>query len=217
MLEISCAEMKAIDNYAIDEVGIPSIVLMENAALKVIENIPLNNTDSYTIVCVPGNNGGDGLAIARHLLLKDKRVNLFVIGAIDMATEDFRINLNILENMKVNFTHIIDTKGLDKLDKATIKNKLTIDAIFGIGLSKTIEGLFYKTVNLMNTNSKKILAVDLPSGLDGDTGKVLGIAVKANQTICFHEMKKGLTKNIGYSGEIIVEDIDIPKSVTELY
>ena len=96
---IKCREMRAIDKYAIENLGIPSVVLMENAALKVIKNIDLKNTHSFTIISGIGNNGGDGLAIARHLMVSGKKVELYIIGNISRGSEDFKINLNILKNM----------------------------------------------------------------------------------------------------------------------
>ncbi len=216
MLTITCDEMKAMDSYAINNIGIPSIVLMENAALKVIKNIDLNSVDSYTIVCGAGNNGGDGLAIARHLILKAKKVDLFVIGSLNRATMDFNVNLNILKNIGVDYTHIVNDNGLDKLEESTNNNNLTIDSIFGIGITRNVEGIFYKAINIINKNSKNVLSVDIPSGLDGDTGKVLGISIKAKKTITFHHMKKGLVKNNTYTGNVIVEDIGIPSKVTEI-
>ena len=216
MLTISCDEMKAMDSYAINIIGIPSIVLMENAALKVIDNIDLSGTDSYTIVCGTGNNGGDGLAVARHLILKKKTVDLFIVGNLDKRTKDFNINFDILKNMKVNFTHIVDDYGLKKIKESTKKSNLTIDSLFGIGITRNVEGIFYKVIDIINKNSNSILSVDIPSGLDGDTGQVLGISIKANKTVTFHHMKKGLVKSESYTGNIIVEDIGIPNRVTEV-
>lgn len=215
MLKISCTEMKAMDTYAIDVIGIPSIVLMENAALKVVENIDFDEMQSFTVICAPGNNGGDGLAIARHLLLKDKKVDLFIVGDLDKATTDFRINLTILRNMGMDFTHITDANDLNTLENTLKENDLTIDAIFGIGLDRPVADLFHGVIERINQHSRKILAVDTPSGLDGDSGEALGISVRANQTICFHQMKKGLVNQEFYTGDITIVDIGIPKSVTE--
>lgn len=216
MLTISCKQMKAMDAYAINNIGIPSILLMENAALKVIENIDFKNKHEFTIVCAKGNNGGDGLAIARHLILKNKVVNLFIVENLDRATRDFNINLNILKNIGANFTHIVADDDLKSLESSLKRSSLTIDSIFGIGLKREIEGIFYRVIDLINKNSKSILSVDIPSGLDGDTGKVLGISIKANKTISFHAMKKGLLENKDYTGDIVVEAIGIPDRVTEV-
>ncbi|HHV37908.1 MAG TPA: NAD(P)H-hydrate epimerase [Tepidimicrobium sp.] len=215
MLAISCDEMKAMDRYAIDNIGIPSIVLMENAALRVIANIDMGSIDSFTIICGIGNNGGDGLTIARHLILKEKVVELFIIGDLDKGTKDFNINLNILNNMDVNYVHITDDRGLNDLKTSINNNKLIIDSIFGIGLTRDVKGLFYKAIDIINRHSKTILSVDIPSGLDGDTGEVLGISVKAKRTVTFHRVKKGMMNNKDYTGEIIVEDIGIPGKATQ--
>ena len=210
MTALTCSEMKAMDSYAINTIGIPSIVLMENAALRVIDTIDLNTTNSYTVVCGTGNNGGDGLAVARHLILKNKNVDLFILGNLDKGATDFNINLNILKNIKASIIAISDDNGLVELEKSLKNNDLTIDAIFGIGLSRDIKGLFYKVIASINENSKRILSVDIPSGLDGDTGQIKGISVKADQTVTFHSIKKGLVANKTHSGDIIVVDIGIP-------
>lgn len=218
MLIISGTQMQAIDRYAIEKIGIPSIVLMENAAIKVVDAIDLEHTESYTIICATGNNGGDGLAIARHLFLNNKKVDLFIIGEPDKGTDDFKINLNILKNIDLAFT-IIDNDAMKErnlLEKSLKENDLTIDALFDIGLNREVSGLYSQIIKKINQHARKVLAVDIPSGLDADSGKVLGISVKANQTISFHQIKKGLTRNKLYSGELLVADIGIPDFVTQI-
>ncbi|HQO73030.1 MAG TPA: NAD(P)H-hydrate epimerase [Sedimentibacter sp.] len=209
MESISCQEMKEMDSYAINTVGIPSIVLMENAALKVINNIDLN-FNNFTVVCGRGNNGGDGLAIARHLIIKGKKVRIYIAGDLKSGTEDFNINLNILKNLKAEIINIKDEKELLQLKEDLSVSDITIDALFGIGLKRNIEGLYLEIIKLMNNESKQIISVDIPSGIDGDTGKPMGICVKADKTVTFHKMKKGLLNCGAYAGEIIVEDIGIP-------
>lgn len=216
MLAISCEEMKAMDSYAINNIGIPSIVLMENAALKVVRNINLDSANSFTVVCGVGNNGGDGLAITRHLILNKKKVDLFIIGNLNKGTEDFNINLNILNNMDMKYTHITSIKDLDSLKSSVENNHLTIDSIFGIGLTRDINGLFYEAIYIINRYSSGILSVDIPSGLDGNNGKILGIAIKPNKTVTFHLIKKGLMENKDHAGEIVVEDIGIPEKATNV-
>lgn len=218
MLNISGAQMQAIDRYAIEKIGIPSIVLMENAAIKVVETIDLEATESYTIICATGNNGGDGLAVARHLFLNNKIVDLFIIGEPDKGTNDFKINLNILKNINLPFT-ILNNDPMnekDLLEKSLKENDLTIDALFGIGLNREVSGLYSQIIKKINQHARKVLAVDIPSGLDANCGKVLGLAVKADQTISFHQIKKGLTRNKLYSGEVLVADIGIPDFVTQI-
>ncbi|MEY8415982.1 NAD(P)H-hydrate epimerase [Tissierella praeacuta] len=215
MITISCNEMKAMDSYAIENICIPSIVLMENAAIKVINNIDLDKTTNFTVICGVGNNGGDGLAIARHLILNEKKVDIFIIGNLDKGTKDFNINLNILKNMEIKFININNSEmELETLKKSLLKNDLTIDSIFGIGLTREVGGIFKEVISFINNYSSNILSVDIPSGLDGDNGNVLGISVKANKTVSFHLMKKGLLKGKDYAGEIIVEPIGIPEKAT---
>lgn len=150
MLTITCDEMKAMDSYAVNNIGIPSIVLMENAALKVIKNIDLDSINSITIVCGIGNNGGDGLAIARHLILNKKMVDLFIIGNFDKGTKDFNVNLNILNNMDIDYIHISDDTDLSSLKMSVKNSDLTIDSVFGIGLTRDIEGMFYQAIEIIN-------------------------------------------------------------------
>lgn len=128
MLTITCQEMKAMDSYAIENIGIPSIVLMETAALKVVGNIDIDKMNTFTIICGVGNNGGDGLAIARQLLLLGKSVDLFTLGDLDKASKDFNINLNILKNMDKNWTPIMGQGELSLLKDSLLKSDLTIDA-----------------------------------------------------------------------------------------
>lgn len=209
---ITCQEMKEADSRAINIIGIPSIVLMENAALKVIKNIDLN-LYHYTLVCNRGNNGGDGLAVARHLLLKNKKVKIFIVGKPENATVDFNINLNILKNLNAEIIEITGENELLVLRDNIRLSDITVDAIFGIGLNRNVEGLYFEIIKLMNEEAKQIIALDIPSGINGDTGKVNGIAVKASKTISFHKMKKGLVNRKEYTGEVIVEDIGIPNKI----
>ena len=210
MKTVTCSEMKAMDSYAINTIGIPGIVLMEHAALRVMDAIDLQTTNSCTIVCGTGNNGGDGLAVARHLFLKKKSVDVFIAGKLEKATADFKTNLNILKNLKAPVSLIAEDKDLAALEKSLQKNDLTIDALFGIGLTRDITGLFYKVIESVNKNSKRILSVDIPSGLDGDSGQVKGICVRADQTVTFHRIKKGLVANRAQAGDVVVSDIGIP-------
>ena len=211
MKVISCQEMKEIDSYAIKKIGIPGIVLMENAALKVINNIDLN-LNRYAVVCGKGNNGGDGLALARHLILRNKRVKIYIAGNFGTGTDDFNINLSILKNLKADITYIKGEKELTELKEDLQNSDLVLDALFGIGLKRNIEGIYFDVIKIMNDSSKQIIAIDIPSGINGDTGEVMGIAVKAVKTITFHAVKKGLMNCEDYAGEIILEDIGIPHS-----
>lgn len=216
MLSISCDEMKAMDAYTINKIGIPSIVLMERASLEFIKNIDLIKNNSFTIIVGVGNNGGDGLAIARHLLLYHKKVDLFIIGNLDKSTKDFNINFNILKNLHQEYINIKSPADLTLLKDNLLKNDIAIDGIFGVGLTRTIEGIYYDSIEIINTNSKSTIAIDIPSGIDGDTGRVLGISTICDSTITFHREKHGHKNNIKYTGKLIVVDIGIPQIVEDI-
>lgn len=211
---ISSKQMQEIDQYAINNLKIPSIILMENAAIKVLKNINLNNFNNFTIICGVGNNGGDGLALARHLLTKNKNIDLFIIGNLDKQTKDSKIFLNILKNLNLKYTLIKKQANLNYLCSKLKSNDITIDSIFGIGLKRDITGIYYQTIDYINKYSPHILSIDMPSGLCADKGIPLNISVEADKTVTFHQNKIGLKNNYKYTGKIIVEDISIPNSVT---
>ncbi len=212
MKKVTSAEMNSIDAFCIKAIGIPGIVLMENAALKVVKNIDLEKCNKFTIVCGVGNNGGDGLAVARHLIVAGKDVDVFIVGNIDKGSKDFYVNYNILDNMVIDIHHISSEENLKKLSISLDSSDMTIDSIFGTGLKRNVEGIFEKTISLMNEKSKYILAIDIPSGLNADNGEILNICINANKTVTFQLPKVGLYEFNGkkYAGEVIVEPIGIP-------
>jgi len=203
--------MKSIDNYCIEKLGIPGIVLMENAALKVVKNIDLDSFNSFTIVCGVGNNGGDGLAIGRHLIVEDKDVSIFIIGNLNKGSKDFNKNYSILRNMNVKINLIESEEDITTLVDSLKTSDMTIDSIFGTGLTRDVEGLYKDVISSINNYSKYTLSVDIPSGVDSDTGKVWGISVKANKTVTFQLMKKGL---VNYEN-VVVESIGMPRMAIE--
>ena len=147
MRKVTSSEMKAIDELCIKAIGIPGIVLMENASLKVIKHID-SKYNNFTIVCGVGNNGGDGLAVARHLIVEDKNVDIFVLGNLDKASKDFTTNYNILINLGVEIQQITREEDLKRISKSLDKSQMTIDSIFGTGLTRNVEGLFAKTIDI---------------------------------------------------------------------
>lgn len=214
MLTITCNEMRKMDNYAIKDIGIPSILLMENAAFRVVENIDLKKYDKFTIICGVGNNGSDGLAIARQLMIKDKSVDLFIVGDVRNGTENFKIYFNFLTNMDIKYVNISKKDDLYKLQKSLQENQMTIDALFGLGLARNVDDLYFDVISFTNHYSLYTISVDIPSGLNCDTGDVMGISIKADKTVTFHMLKKGLLDREGYTGEIVVGDIGIPDKAT---
>ena len=196
--------MSRADAYTIDEIGISSDTLMERAALAVYDEIKKRrlNTAQTLIVCGSGNNGGDGAAVAR-LLAEDKVIpDVLMIGNPEKRSPQLKAQLHALEYYGVNYISDFDD------DKYT----LIIDAIFGIGLSRDIEGQTAEIINKINTQSAYKLSIDIPSGIDGSTGAIRGTAVKANLTVTFAVAKIGhlIYPGILYSGETVVKNVGIP-------
>lgn len=201
--------MRAIEDNAILVLGIPSIILMENAALAVIEEC--NSFNNILIFCGKGNNGGDGLAIARGLIARGKHVTIVFIGDPALATPDCTTNLNILKSLKAkiiyNNTEVADI----------IKNSdVVIDSLVGTGLTSGLKEPLATLVALINKYSKYTLSVDCPTGVNSDTGAVVNTAIKANKTITFHTIKLGLLLYPAYSyvGELKIGNISIPEEYT---
>lgn len=216
---IKTQTMKKIDKFCIENFKIPGIVLMENAALKVLKNLDLRNNDVFTIICGTGNNGGDGLALARHLFLAKKKVDVFLIGKEDKLSKDCKINYDILVNMGININKIDNIKDVSKIKKSLDDCSIILDAIFGTGLSREVKDVYKDVISLINESHKYVVAIDVPSGVNGDNGQALGVAVKANKTITFQFYKRGFLEygSHDYTGDIIVEDIGIPEDVANKF
>ena len=209
MRRLSIAAAQAFDRLAQEQLGLPAVVLMENAGRSVAEEALswLKREGHVTIFCGTGNNGGDGLVAARHLLNAGIKVAIYLIGDAAKLKTDPLLNHNILINMGQKIVQIKTTAGL----KAVKKSALIIDAIFGIGLSSPVQGLQAEVINFINRTKLPVLSVDVPSGLDADTGQVLGVAVKATSTITFIAEKSGFSKVSARKicGRITIKDIGI--------
>ncbi len=203
-------QMKAVDRYNIEEIGIPSLVLMERAALFVAaEGERLCPEGGLVrLVCGTGNNGADGLAAARMLFLHGRRVEVFLLGRPERATEENKVQRGILQKLGVP---VYTAGGFFEYDKRESAS-LVVDALFGIGLSRPLEGEAAEAVSRMNEAGKAgipILSVDVPSGLAAGTGRVLGVAVRADVTVTFGYEKLGMALYPGteYAGRRVVADI----------
>lgn len=205
-----------VDRACVEKLGIPLIVLMENAALKVIKHLETDKYSSYVLICGTGNNGGDGLAAARHLYVLGKKVEVFlVMNSSSKLSQCCEANYNILKNMGVAITKITEESALAKLKSSLLKAEVTVDAIFGTGLNREVEGIYKKTIDAINQCSKYTLSIDIPSGMNGDSGKILGCCIKANRTVCFEFYKRGFLNynSKDLTSEIIVESIGMPESI----
>jgi NAD(P)H-hydrate epimerase len=217
-LLMSRDEVRAFDAWAINELGVPGIVLMENAgrscAQFIIETLSKVKKPKVCIFCGTGNNGGDGFVIARHLHNAGFAVTVAVCGNIAKIRGDARINLDILtglglkiERLGLEGTEIIDAR----VTKLANEANMIIDAIFGTGLTGTLREEYKQLIESINGLGCPVLSVDIPSGLDCDTGQPLDAAIKANCTVTFVAVKKGFVfENArAYTGDIFIASIGV--------
>lgn len=206
---VNSKQMKEIDNDTIEQIGIPSMVLMERAALSVVECIKehAQNKDKILAVCGYGNNGGDGIAVARILTMQGYNIDILMLGEEQKASEQALEQLKIVRNLGISINNNIN------LNEYTI----IIDAIFGIGLSKPVSGQYETIINEINAGNFLVFSVDIPSGLSADTAKPFPTAIRADYTITFGLMKVGLLLYPGceYAGNVIVADIGFPSVAIE--
>lgn len=200
---LNCGQMKEADRYTIEEIGIPSLVLMERAALSVVEEMEQEGRGlgKILVVCGTGNNGGDGWAIARLLHLKGYKVFVECVGNPEKMTAETRMQYKIAGNYQIPVVN-----NPEYGEYTTI-----VDALFGVGLSRPIEGEYKSKIEEINGCGAFIWSVDIPSGIDGDTGKVMGTAVRADATVTFAFAKIGHVRYPGrvHAGRLRVKDIGI--------
>jgi hydroxyethylthiazole kinase-like uncharacterized protein yjeF len=201
---LTADEMSRSDAYTIQTIGIPSLVLMERAALCVADEITDGNFDTseVLVVCGSGNNGGDGAAIARILAERGISSKVYIAGNPEKRSEQLKVQIHALEYYGIETVSQIEPG----------KYTLIVDALFGIGLSREIKGGLAQLIDQINKEKAGKVAVDIASGIDADTGQILGCAVKADLTVTFARRKAGhcIYPGVLYSGETVVREIGIP-------
>ena len=211
MLVVDKDQMIAIDKYAINELKIPALCLVERAALAVIKNINLDVRKSFAIVVGIGNNGADGLAVARNLLARDFYVDLYIIGSLEKASEEFILNYEAVKNLTKNI-YMVDTIADLEFMEENLSNVTTIiEGIFGTGLDRTISGTYAYVIALINRSLKYIISIDVPSGLDSTSGDSWGEIVDCDLIVSMQLMKQGVYQRSIYKNKCVVEDIGIPQ------
>ncbi len=211
---LSCAEVREREGRAIQSLGMPGLLLMENAGRNIAELlVSLGISGKVVICCGKGNNGGDGFVIARHLDNHHVPVQVLLFARPEELAGDAAINQRILAGSGVQ----VDVHS-GPLDRETIRVDLAtadwvVDALFGTGLSGGLRPPFDEVVTLINEGPAKVLAVDIPSGLDGDTGKPLGPAVRALHTATMLAWKKGFVEVAAreWLGQVHLIDIGLPR------
>lgn len=215
MKVVTSQQMREIDRKAIEENNLFGLILMENAGLRIFQNLKKIYADlrlkKVIIFAGSGNNGGDGFVVARHLYNYGVKVKVFLLAPFNKIKGEAGENLNIIDKMGVELIETETTK-FEEIQEAVQNYDLIIDAILGTGLQGRVTGLKAKIIDLVNVAGKEVVAIDVPSGLDADTGKLEGPCIKATHTITLALPKIGLLLFPGasYAGKVTVEDIGIP-------
>jgi len=213
----TAAEMRRLDEKTILECGIPGVVLMENAGrgAAVLTNKHFGDLRGrrIVIVCGRGNNGGDGMVMARIFHGWGARVRIFLLGDRTRVGGDARINLEVVRQMGLELVEATSEAQLERIDFQGAF--LIVDALLGTGLNSEVRGLYRAVIERMNASSVTVVSVDVPSGLDSDTGTILGTAVRADLTVTFGLPKVGLLLPPGEDlvGRLEVLDIGIPPHI----
>lgn len=237
MRVVNVEEMRRIEQQAIDEYGIPSLLLMENAALAVVREIECRLRDkvsqahdartpsegprfkdAHAVVLVgKGNNGGDGLAVARHLSLRGIEVSVFLFAAPELFRGDALLNLRLYQGTGSNLFIIQGDKQRRLARLALQQADVVVDAIYGTGLRGALPSFVEEYIDDVNEASPWVIAVDIPSGVEADSGRVYRTAVRAAKTVTFGLPKLGHFLGVGpeYTGEMIVDPISIPAAFLE--
>ena len=214
-------QMQELDRKSIEVFRIPGIVLMENAGRGAAEVIaqafPDIQKKKIAIIAGKGNNGGDGFVIARYFLNQGVSVKVFLLTDPKSLRGDAETNFNIFHHMKGEIIPVPSSKDYQKVKKSLEHFDLLIDGIFGTGLDAEVRGYYREVIDHLNTLQKPIVAIDIPSGLDANTGKPLGTAIRAFLTVTFGLPKVGhlISPGSDYVGTLKVIDIGIPRRLVE--
>ena len=217
---LSREQVRAIDRRAIEEFGVPGIVLMEYAgrgAAEVLRSLGISGR--VVIGCGKGNNGGDGLVIARHLDNAQVPVRVLLFCRPEDLAGDAAVNYQIVAKSG----RPMATYSSQRLDMKALRDELVaadwvVDALFGTGLAGPVRAPFDQVIAAINAGPARVLAVDIPSGLDCDTGQPLGATVRAHHTVTFVAPKKGFAQTAAqpWLGQVHVVDIGAPRQLTPM-
>jgi len=216
----SVSEIRELDRRAIEEFDISEDILMENAGHAVyyviLREIGIRGR-RFVVVCGVGNNGGDGLVVARKLYSEGAYVKVFIVGNVEKFRGSAKRNFEIACKLGFPIKVIANSNSLDELVVELANADVIVDAIFGTGLSREVSGIYRDIIRLINESGKVVVSVDIPSGVSGNTGKVMGIAVKANYTVTFGLPKIGniLYPGFEYCGKLYVSHISYPPQIQD--
>ena len=218
---LNAAQMREADRYTIEDVGIPSLVLMENAGRQVVAAMEAayeaRLDGRVAVLCGRGNNGGDGFVVARTLLQRGIDTSVFVIGSVTDVRGDARINLDILGRLGVTVVEIGDEQTCELHFSEIAQCTIIVDAIFGTGLKTALGGMMETVVADVNASGIPIVSIDLPSGLSSDTPQLIGDCIDASMTVTLAAPKLPLVLPPGeaHAGDVVIADIGIPVDVLD--
>jgi NAD(P)H-hydrate epimerase len=221
MRVLNAAQMREADRRTIEEIGIPSLVLMENAGRQVVAAMEAVHGDLQdhviAVLCGRGNNGGDGFVIARTLLQRGVDVSVFLIGRVADVRGDARVNLEILGRLGLTTVEVSDSQKWELHFSEVSNCTLIVDAIFGTGLNAPLAGLLETVVADVNASGIPVIAVDLPSGLSADSHEPIGESIVAGTTVTLAAPKLSLVLPPAETraGDVVIADIGIPTEIIE--
>jgi NAD(P)H-hydrate epimerase len=213
--------MREADRRTIDEIGIASLVLMENAGRQVVAAIEAMHAElleeSVAVLCGRGNNGGDGFVVARTLLQRGVAVSVFLLGTVADVRGDARTNLEILGRLGLTIVEIADSQAWELHFSEVRDCALIIDAIFGTGLNAPVSGLIESVIADINASGITVVSIDIPSGLSADSPRLIGASVEADTTVTLGAPKVSLVLPPGETnaGDVVIADIGIPAEVID--
>ncbi|MBQ2448446.1 MAG: NAD(P)H-hydrate epimerase, partial [Peptococcaceae bacterium] len=220
MYLVTAEQMRQADRMTIQELGIPEMVLMENAGKAVVEFLQETFTDltekAITIVAGAGNNGGDALVAARYLHLLGVPVKVFIYADRELSPSA-KQNYEILSRLPVKM-YWLDSENSMHLLKVTVNySDIFIDGLLGTGVNRDVSGQMEQIIDIANRRSCVKVAIDVPSGLNSDTGEIWGRCLKADYTVALAQPKRGhmLNKGMKYCGQVVVKKIGIPNEIYE--
>lgn len=213
-----CAEIRKLDQLAIESIGIPGVVLMENAGLGVYHFLKQQPISGKVVICCGGgNNGGDGFVLARHLFNQHIDVVVLLSALPKKLSADAKLNFQIAKNCQIPIVQVTENNIQTIKDTYLKQADWIIDALLGTGLKGAVKMPYLQLINDINQSKGKVVSIDIPSGLHTDTGEPLEAAVKANYTLTFMGLKHGFLnpKAHLYLGETHIIDIGIPRVLLE--
>lgn len=208
------AQMRKIDRDAESLYGIPKIILMENAGIKLYRHIieKCGDEKRVCIICGKGNNGGDCYVAARHLYSQNHNITIFSTAEEQDLKGDALVNYRIAKNMGIDIKSAAGHQGLEEFAASVQNCDILVDGLIGTGIRGELTGIYREIVDVINKYAAYVISVDIPSGVDSDTGRIMGVCVKADVTVTFALPKIGLYTypGAGCAGQVIAEDISIP-------